>query len=173
MALAGRDETEEGIDKKLAVHYYARWKFLHDLLPALKKADEAGEQGAVMSVLAAGKGGAIDLEDLALEKGYSVQRAALSAPTYNDLMLEVSPYFHFPLPSLLLTCSLSVLLGASTEPQAHSRLSGNRADFTPLLLSLLVGSCLRNHPFPSHSPLLCVGGRMRRVHVERHIPHCD
>jgi len=93
MTMAGRDETEEGIDKKLAVHYYARWKFLSDLLPALKKANEAGEKGAVMSVLAAGKGGAIDLEDLALKKGYSVARAALIAPTYNDLMLEVSPYF--------------------------------------------------------------------------------
>jgi NAD(P)-dependent dehydrogenase (short-subunit alcohol dehydrogenase family) len=92
MTLAGRDETEEGIDK-LAVHYYARWKFLHDLLPALKKANEAGEKGAVMSVMAAGNGGAIDLQDLALKAGYSVQRAALSAPTYNDLMLEVSPYF--------------------------------------------------------------------------------
>jgi len=92
MTLAGRDETREGIDKKLAVHYYARWKFLHDLLPALKKANEAGENGAVMSVMAAGSGGAIDLEDLALKNGYSVTRAALAAPTYNDLMLEVSPY---------------------------------------------------------------------------------
>ena len=93
MTLAGRDETEEGIDKKLAVHYYARWKFLHDLLPALTKASEAGEKGAVMSVMSAGNGGAIDLEDLALKKGYSVQRAALITPTYNDLMLEVSLYF--------------------------------------------------------------------------------
>jgi len=92
MTLAGRDETKEGIDKKLAVHYYARWKFLHDLLPALRKANEAGEKCAVMSVMAAGNGGAIDLQDLALKAGYSVQRAALSAPTYNDLMLEVSPY---------------------------------------------------------------------------------
>ena len=76
---------------KLAVHYYARWKFFFDFLPALNKANEAGEKGAVMSVLAAGKGGAI--EDLALKKGYSVPRAAFIAPTYNDLMLEVSPYF--------------------------------------------------------------------------------
>ena len=75
------------------MHYYARWKFLFDLLPALNKANEAGEKGAVMSILAAGKGGAIDLEDLALKKGYSVPKAAFIAPTYNDLMLEVSPYF--------------------------------------------------------------------------------
>lgn len=28
MTLKGRNETEEGIDKKLALHYYARWKFI-------------------------------------------------------------------------------------------------------------------------------------------------
>ncbi|KIM38604.1 hypothetical protein M413DRAFT_19939 [Hebeloma cylindrosporum] len=70
----GRDETQEGIDKKLAVHYYARWKFLDDLWPALKKGNDAGEQGAVMSVISAGNG-------------------ALVAPTYNDLMLELSLHF--------------------------------------------------------------------------------
>ena len=172
MTMAGRDETEEGIDKKLAVHYYARWKFLSDLLPALKKANEAGEKGAVMSVMAAGKGGAIDLEDLALKKGYSVQRAALIAPTYNDLMLEVSLYFND-------SCfffdffSLPVFLRASTEPQTHPRLSGIRADPSYLLFSILVGSCLWHYPPPSHSPLLRLGVRMWRVHVERHIPHCD
>ena len=90
MTMSGRDETEEGIDKKLAVHYYARWKFLHDLLPALMKANDAGEEGAVMTVMGAGKGGSIDLEDLAMKSGYSVTRAGLVVPTYNDLMLEVS-----------------------------------------------------------------------------------
>ena len=39
----GRDETSEGIDKKLAVHYYARWRFIyiHDLLPCLERTKEA------------------------------------------------------------------------------------------------------------------------------------
>jgi NAD(P)-dependent dehydrogenase (short-subunit alcohol dehydrogenase family) len=26
----GRDETSEGIDKKMALHYYTRWRFLHE-----------------------------------------------------------------------------------------------------------------------------------------------
>ncbi|KAF8885862.1 hypothetical protein CPB84DRAFT_1787989 [Gymnopilus junonius] len=86
--LVGRDETPEGIDRKLAVHYYARWKFLHDLLPGLKDAQEKGEKAAVVSVMAAGHGGKIDLEDLGLKKGYSLSAAALAAPTYNDLMME-------------------------------------------------------------------------------------
>jgi hypothetical protein len=31
LTMKGRDETPEGIDKKLAVHYYARWKFTYDV----------------------------------------------------------------------------------------------------------------------------------------------
>ncbi|KJA16022.1 hypothetical protein HYPSUDRAFT_58495 [Hypholoma sublateritium FD-334 SS-4] len=88
MTLAGRDETTEGIDKKLAVHYYARWKFLNDLLPGLTKAADANERVAVMSVLAPAAGGAIDLDDLALKNSFSVTRAALVTPTYNDMMME-------------------------------------------------------------------------------------
>lgn len=30
LTVNGRDETEEGIDKKLALHYYSRWKFIHE-----------------------------------------------------------------------------------------------------------------------------------------------
>ena len=30
LTLNGRDETDEGIDRKLAVHYYARWTFMHE-----------------------------------------------------------------------------------------------------------------------------------------------
>lgn len=30
MTLNGRNETEEGIDRKLAVHYYARWTLLYE-----------------------------------------------------------------------------------------------------------------------------------------------
>ena len=92
MTMKGRDETEEGIDRKLAVHYYARWKFTHDLLPSLKRAKEAGEDAKVVSVLAAGKGGEIDVEDLGLKKGFSVAAAALQAPTYNDLMMKVKSF---------------------------------------------------------------------------------
>ncbi|KAG6917684.1 hypothetical protein DXG01_001659 [Tephrocybe rancida] len=88
MTMKGRDETEEGIDTKLAVHYYARWKFIDNLLPALVKAKDAGEDAKVLSVLAAGVGGEINLDDLGLKKTFSVANAALAAPTYNDLMLQ-------------------------------------------------------------------------------------
>jgi NAD(P)-dependent dehydrogenase (short-subunit alcohol dehydrogenase family) len=30
MTMQGRTESDEGIDQKLALHYYARWKFAHE-----------------------------------------------------------------------------------------------------------------------------------------------
>jgi NAD(P)-dependent dehydrogenase (short-subunit alcohol dehydrogenase family) len=93
MTLKGRDETEEGIDRKLALNYYARWTFANGLLPALKKAKEDGEDAKVCSVLGAGKGGEIDVEDLGLKKSFSVANAALASPTYTDLMMEVREIF--------------------------------------------------------------------------------
>ncbi|PFH49858.1 hypothetical protein AMATHDRAFT_146712 [Amanita thiersii Skay4041] len=88
LSMKGRDETEEGIDKKLAANYYARWRFISDLMPSLEKAAQEGEDAKVMSVLAAGKGGQIDMQDLGLKKTYSVTNAGLATPTYNDLMME-------------------------------------------------------------------------------------
>jgi NAD(P)-dependent dehydrogenase (short-subunit alcohol dehydrogenase family) len=87
--LNGREETSEGIDKKLAVHYYARWRFIYDLLPSLERAKEAGEEAKTLTVLAAGKGGEIDVDDLGLKKSFSLLNASMAAPTYTDLMMEV------------------------------------------------------------------------------------
>jgi short-subunit dehydrogenase len=96
LTLKGRDETSEGIDKKMALHYYARWRFIHDLLPSLERAKEAGEEAKTMSVLGAGQGGEIDVDDLGLKKGFSVSGAGLATPTYTDLMMEVSIFFLLP-----------------------------------------------------------------------------
>jgi NAD(P)-dependent dehydrogenase (short-subunit alcohol dehydrogenase family) len=38
LSAAGRDETEEGMDKRLALNYYARWKFIRDLMPLMSAA---------------------------------------------------------------------------------------------------------------------------------------
>ncbi|KAJ7030698.1 NAD(P)-binding protein [Mycena alexandri] len=88
MTLNGRNETEEGIDRKLAVHYYGRWRFIRDLLPGLESATKAGEDAKVMTVLSAGHGGTIDIEDLGLKKSYSLAKAAAAAPTYSDIMIN-------------------------------------------------------------------------------------
>ncbi|KAF7298696.1 hypothetical protein MIND_00817000 [Mycena indigotica] len=88
LTLDGRNETEEGIDRKLAVHYYGRWRFIRELLPSVEAAHAAGEDAKVMTVLAAGHGGAIDLDDLGLKKTFSLPNAARAAPTYNDIMVN-------------------------------------------------------------------------------------
>ncbi|CAL1706630.1 unnamed protein product [Somion occarium] len=88
MAFRGRDETEEGIDTKLAVHYYGRWKFINDLSPLLQKAKESGEDSKVLTVLGAGMGGKVDVDDLGLKKNFSVTAAGLQAPSYNDIMIK-------------------------------------------------------------------------------------
>ncbi|TFK46512.1 NAD(P)-binding protein [Heliocybe sulcata] len=88
VSMAGRTETEEGIDRKMALHYYARWKFTNDLMPLLKKAKDAGEEASVMSILGPGRGGPMDVNDLGLKDTYTVANAAKAANTYNDLMME-------------------------------------------------------------------------------------
>jgi len=89
MTLRGRNETSEGIDKKLAVHYYSRWKFTKDLIPLLRKAKDQGEDAKVITVFSAGKAmGGIDVNDFGLKKNFSLGRAADAATTYSDLMME-------------------------------------------------------------------------------------
>ncbi|KAJ7117251.1 hypothetical protein C8R43DRAFT_1037769 [Mycena crocata] len=87
-SLAGRDDTAEGLDRKFVVSYYARWAFATGLAPALERAAEKGEAASVMSVLGAGQGPAVDLEDLGLERGYSGKAAMDACATYTDLMVE-------------------------------------------------------------------------------------
>ena len=85
----GRAETSEGIDAKMALDFYSRWKFVDELLPLLKRAAEQGQDARVMTVLAAGYGGKIDLEDLGLKKTYGIMTTSLQVPTYNDLLVQV------------------------------------------------------------------------------------
>ncbi|CAE6504735.1 unnamed protein product [Rhizoctonia solani] len=88
LTLKGRDETSEGMDKKLALNYYARWKFVYDLIPLLEKAKAQGEEARVLTVLAAGTNGKLDENDLDLKKGYGLKASADSATAMNDYMVE-------------------------------------------------------------------------------------
>ncbi|KAG8989750.1 hypothetical protein FRB90_002090 [Tulasnella sp. 427] len=88
MTWNGFDPTSEGIDKKLALHFYGRWKFVDELLPLLEKASTDGEEARVMSILAPGTAGALDTADLGLKKNYSVLRAARQAPGCNDIFVS-------------------------------------------------------------------------------------
>jgi len=92
LVMQGRTETTEGFDVKMALHFYSRWKFVDELLPLLQKARENNEEARVMSVLAPGNGGKVNVDDLGLKKTFGNLTAGLQVPTYNDLFVEVHPY---------------------------------------------------------------------------------
>ncbi|KAL3458078.1 hypothetical protein BJX64DRAFT_267402 [Aspergillus heterothallicus] len=93
----GRDETSEGLDKKLTLHYYARMRFISNLLPHLVNAAmkpnvaTAGKNrglASVVSVLEAGGEGPLILEDLPLKDNYSLKNCAKHAITMTSLSME-------------------------------------------------------------------------------------
>jgi NAD(P)-dependent dehydrogenase (short-subunit alcohol dehydrogenase family) len=86
LTLAGRTETTEGLDKKLNMNYYSRFRFVQNLLPQLTSAAEAGSLSRSVSVLAAGREADIVLDDLSLKTNYSARNALKHAATMNSLM---------------------------------------------------------------------------------------
>ena len=82
--VAGRTETPEGIDGKMALHYYGRQLFIRELLPALR------EDAKVITVLDAKLGSPDKLlwEDLDLKNNFSLGRAASHCITLNDAMVQ-------------------------------------------------------------------------------------
>ncbi|KAJ7055807.1 hypothetical protein C8F01DRAFT_993744, partial [Mycena amicta] len=87
-SLGGRIETEEGLDLKMALTYYARSALVKGLLPALRAARDAGENASILSVLGAGHGHKVDLSDLGLVKGFTGMNAMDACATYTDLIFE-------------------------------------------------------------------------------------
>jgi len=89
LSMAGRRPTEDGVDLKVALHYYGRFKFARDLVGLLEKAAEQGEPARVMTILDSKSGGPIFADDMALEQNYSVSNAASTACTYNSAAMVV------------------------------------------------------------------------------------
>ncbi|GLA91218.1 hypothetical protein AtubIFM61612_005550 [Aspergillus tubingensis] len=93
-SMNGPDETSEGLDKKLTLHYYARMRFVANLLPQLLKAGEDQQQqrpnrlSRVVSVLEAGSEAALHLDDLSLKTNYSLRNCAKHAITMNSVAME-------------------------------------------------------------------------------------
>ena len=85
------EETPEGIDKKLAINYYSRFRFVSSLLPLLKAASiHPGGLARVTSVLSAGFERAINESDLALSNpgSYSLSAAWAHACVMNSFATE-------------------------------------------------------------------------------------
>ncbi|KAF5358724.1 hypothetical protein D9757_012267 [Collybiopsis confluens] len=87
----GWDETkEEGLDKRMALHYYARWKFIQELMPALNKAKENGKDAKVLTTLTTNRNGPkLDLNDLGL-KNSKPSSTSIITTIYNDLMIDLT-----------------------------------------------------------------------------------
>ncbi|RDW61811.1 uncharacterized protein DSM5745_10483 [Aspergillus mulundensis] len=119
MTLRGRDESAEGLDKKLVLHYYARMRFVQNLQALLTSASASaaatnssagGEErpkpnlSRVISVLDPavavrgslfGLGSAIlDYDDLSLKRGFSVAKCGHHASLMNNFFLEAMAQVH-------------------------------------------------------------------------------
>ncbi|CAI7612820.1 short-chain dehydrogenase/reductase [Penicillium manginii] len=93
----GRDETDEGLDKKFSLNYYSRMRFLFNLLPQLtaaSKVDSATGIGLghnlsrVVSVLSAGDEGPLNMDDLSLKNNFSLRNCARHTITMTSLSME-------------------------------------------------------------------------------------
>ncbi|OQR80921.1 FabG domain-containing protein [Thraustotheca clavata] len=85
--IQGRTETSEGLDQKMALHFYSRMAFIQEFLPLLRTSQHNPK---VLSVLSGGIHSpyAKFQEDPELKENYSLQNAADAAGFYNDLMLD-------------------------------------------------------------------------------------
>jgi NAD(P)-dependent dehydrogenase (short-subunit alcohol dehydrogenase family) len=85
--LNGLTETSEGIDEKLALHYYGRFAYIKFLLPLLRKSTAPPK---VLTILSGGVHTpyAQYMTDPMLKANYSVGTAANAAGFYNDLAVD-------------------------------------------------------------------------------------
>jgi NAD(P)-dependent dehydrogenase (short-subunit alcohol dehydrogenase family) len=90
--IQGRTETPEGLDQKLAVHYFGRIAFIAGLLPGLRASARADPTFTprVLTVLSAGVHGQYVhyADDFELKEHYSLKNAADAAGLYNDVAMD-------------------------------------------------------------------------------------
>ncbi|BCR98071.1 uncharacterized protein AKAW2_31390A [Aspergillus luchuensis] len=83
----GRNETPEGLDRKLSLHYYARMRFADNLLPLLNQAASSDRLARVVSVFSPGNEGKLIEDDLDLRSNYSLSNAAAHGCTMTSLYM--------------------------------------------------------------------------------------
>lgn len=97
LTLQGRDETVEGLDRKFAVHYYARMRFVQNLLPLLTAATQSPDPSSTLSRVVSvldpkigrtGALGQLNFSDLSLKNDFTLQNCARHASTMNNFTLE-------------------------------------------------------------------------------------
>lgn len=83
----GRDETAEGLDKKFALHYYTRMRFINQLQPLLDTAAASKSLSRVVSVLDPQVGLRLtpNFSDLSLKTTFSLKNCATHASAMTNL----------------------------------------------------------------------------------------
>ncbi|KAE8349838.1 hypothetical protein BDV28DRAFT_52779 [Aspergillus coremiiformis] len=114
-----KNDTVEGLDNNHVLRYYARMRFIHNLLPRLAAAQSPAR---VISVLAAGKEGDIDESNFDLQVSFSFGTAMTYGATMTSLAMEYLATQHpsisfihvFPgvVRTPLMTASFGYLLGS-------------------------------------------------------------
>jgi NAD(P)-dependent dehydrogenase (short-subunit alcohol dehydrogenase family) len=84
--LQARTETSEGLDQKMAIHYYGRVAFILGLLPKLQQSSTP----KVLSVFAAGVHPPYKdyIKEPRLKNNYSLTNAANACAMYNDIAVD-------------------------------------------------------------------------------------
>ena len=86
-----RNDTSDGIDIKLALHYYSRILFIQKAIPKLS----LHEDKIVLNILSAGVHSSYTkFDDIELNKNYSISNAANAAGFYTDLALDKLSRLH-------------------------------------------------------------------------------
>ena len=88
MTLSGRNETDEGLDRKMVVNYYARIRCVFNLMPCLEAASNDNELSRVITVLAAGSEGDVRLDDLDLRHNFTLHACLAHCVVMSDFMME-------------------------------------------------------------------------------------
>lgn len=88
MTLRGRNETVDGIDRKMAVNYYCRIRCILNLMPTLTAASDAGELSRVITVLAAGSEVDVRVDDLDLKHDFTLHACLAHCVVMSDFMIE-------------------------------------------------------------------------------------
>lgn len=85
--LKGREETAEGLDRKFALHYYTRMRFVNQLQPLLTAASRSGGLSRVVAVLDPQPGlkTVPNISDLSLKTGFSLKNCAVHASSMTNL----------------------------------------------------------------------------------------
>lgn len=84
MTMTGRTETSEGIDRKMALHYYGKQLLIRELLPALK--DDA--KVVIVYDSKTGNPDKLIWDDLDLKTHFSLGNAANNCMVMNDIMIQ-------------------------------------------------------------------------------------